>query len=116
MYKSDITDEEWSLIKELLIFKRRGPKVAEKEVRNKLNAMLYVLKTGCQWHMLPKEYGAVSKIYAQFQRWRDNGILEKILTYLNKKMRTAKGKEETPSLLIMDTQSVKTVQKGGPRL
>ena|ERR1700712_6058762 len=113
MYPSDVSDAEWDLLKPLLIFKRRGPKVPEVEVRKKLNGLLYLLKSGCQWLMLPKEYGHWSRVYAQMQRWRDAGLLESILSELNVKVRIAKGKEETPSLLIIDTQSVKTVQKGG---
>ena len=113
MYDSDLKDEEWLLVKQLLIFKRRGPKVPEAKVRNKINALLYILKTGCQWRMLPKEYGNWYTVYEQFRRWRDCGILEKALAILNKLVRGSKRKKSTPSLMIMDTQSVKTVQKGG---
>jgi len=113
MYDSDLKDEEWLLVRQLLIFKRRGPKVSEAKVRIKMNALLYILKTGCQWRMLPKEYGNWYTIYEQFRRWRDCGILEKALANLNKLVRGFKRKKATPSLMIMDTQSVKTVQKGG---
>lgn len=114
MYDSDIKDNEWSVVKKLLILiKRRGPKVPELEVRKKLNGLLYLIKTGCQWRMLPKEYGDWRRIYSQFLRWRDSGILDKLLAALNKIMRVSKGKKATPSLMIIDTQSVKTVQKGG---
>jgi transposase len=113
MYDSDIKDDEWLIVKQLILVKRRGPKVPEARVRKKLNALLYVLKTGCQWRMLPKEYGPWRTVYEQLRRWRDCGILEKLLAILNKLVRGLKGKKATPSLMIMDTQSVKTVQKGG---
>jgi len=87
--------------------------VPELEVRKKLNGLLYLIKTGCQWRMLPKEYGDWRRIYSQFLRWRDSGILDKLLAALNKIMRVSKGKKATPSLMIIDTQSVKTVQIGG---
>jgi transposase len=113
MYDSDIKDDEWLIVKQLILVKRRGPKVSEAKVRNKLNALLYVLKTGCQWRMLPKEYGNWYTVYEQLRRWRDCGTLEKALAILNKIVRGFKRKKATPSLMIMDTQSVKTVQKGG---
>ena len=113
MYDSDLNDNEWLLVKDVFIFKRRGPKVPEKKVRNKLNAFLYILRTGCQWRMLPKEYGNWHAIYEQLRRWRDCGILQKALAIINKLVRGFKGKQSTPSLMILDTQSIKTVQKGG---
>jgi putative transposase len=113
MYDSDLKEDEWLIVKKLILVKRRGPKVPEARVRNKLNALLYLLKTGCQWRMLPKEYGPWRTVYEQLRRWRDCGILEKLLAILNKLARGLKGKKATPSLMIMDTQSVKTVQKGG---
>lgn len=113
MYPSDLKDEEWLVIKPLIMLKRRGVICGESKVRLKLNGILYVLKTGCQWRMLPKEYGHWRKVYSQFKRWKDSGIFEKILEVLNKKVRIKFGKEDSPSLMIIDTQSVKTVQKGG---
>jgi transposase len=113
MYPSDLEEAEWSLIKPLIIFKRKGIKCEENVVRLKLNGILYVLKTGCQWRMLPKEYGHWNKVYSQFKRWRKSSIFDKILNVLNRKVRIKAGKEESPSLMIIDAQSVKTVQKGG---
>jgi transposase len=97
----------------LILLKRRGRKVEENEVRLKLNGILYSLKTGCQWRMLPHDFGNWNKVYSQFKRWRNTEIFKDILEKLNVKVRMKNGKKETPSLLIMDTQSVKTVQKGG---
>lgn len=113
MYPSDLNNKEWLLIKPLIIFKRKGIKCAESEVRVKIDGILYALKTGCQWRMLPKEYGHWNKVYSQFKRWRKSGLFEEILRVLNAKVRIKFGKEDSPSLMIMDTQSVKTVQKGG---
>jgi transposase len=100
----------------MIIFKRRGIKCEESEVLKKLNGILYVLKSGCQWRMLPKEYGDWNKVYSQFKRWRKTDIFENILMALNEKVRIKYGKEASPSVLIIDTQSVKTVQKGVKRI
>jgi putative transposase len=113
MYPSDLTDKEWEIIKPLILIKKKGFKRAEHNVRCKLNAIFYVLKSGCQWRMLPKDYGDWQKNYSQFRRWRNTDIFQNILYKLNVKVRVKNGRKETPSLLIMDTQSIKTVQKGG---
>lgn len=113
MYQSDLTDDEWSIIKPLILIKRRGRKVNENEVRLKFNGILYSLKTGCQWRQLPRDFGNWNKVYSQFKRWRNTDIFQDILHTLNVKVRLKYGKKETPSLLITDTQTAKTVQKGG---
>ena len=113
MYPSDLKGMEWELIKPLILIKRRGIKCEERDVLNKLNGIFYVLKTGCQWRMLPKEYGHWNKVYSQFKRWRNTDIFNNILMALNQKVRIKAGRDATPSLMIIDTQSIKTVQKGG---
>lgn len=112
-YPSDISDRQWEILREHMLFKRRGPKVRESEVRKKLNGMLYVLRSGCQWRMLPKDYGAWSCVYAQYQRWQKAGVLERIHDALRRQVREQAGKSAAPSVVIIDSQSVKTVQKGG---
>lgn len=113
-YPSDMSDMEWSLINPLFLIKRRGPKVELESVRTKLNGLFYINRTGCQWRYLPVEYGNWHALHEQFRRWRDSGMIERVNATLNVDLRVLCGKEETPSLLILDTQSSKTVQKGGP--
>ena len=112
-YPSDVSDRQWEVLRGYVLFKRRGPKVRESEVRRKLNGMLYVLRSGCQWRMLPKDYGAWSCVYAQYQRWQKAGMLERIHDGLRRQVREKAGKSAEPSVAIIDSQSVKTVQKGG---
>jgi len=113
VYPSDVSDGEWSVLREYFLFKRRGPKVRETEVRKKLNGILYILRSGCQWRMLPKEYGSWSRLYAQYQRWKASGLLAQIHDALRRRVREKAGKKPEPSVAIIDSQSVKTVQKGG---
>ena len=112
-YPSDLSDNEWALIEDL--FKAdplggRPPKYSRREI---LNAIFYVAKTGCQWRYLPKNLPPWNAAYMQFLRWRDNGKIEHIYDVLHRKLRTTIGKNETPSVGIMDSQSIKTTEKRG---
>jgi transposase len=78
-----------------------------------LNAMFYIAKTGSQWRYLPKEFPPWHRVYIQFLRWRDNGLIETIYKFLHKKLRISNGKNENPSAGIVDSQSVKTAEKKG---
>ena len=114
-YPSDLTDKEWELIEPFIVKKkRRGPK-SRTDLRQVVNAVFYLLRTGCQWRFLPKEYGNWGMVYGYFQRWNKNGLWHKINDSLRTKIRKMLGKEESPSAAIIDSQSVKTVQKGSSR-
>jgi putative transposase len=78
-----------------------------------LNAMFYIAKTGSQWRYLPKEFPPWHRVYVQFLRWRDNGLIEQIYKFLHRKLRTSQGRKEDPSAGIIDSQSVKTTEKRG---
>lgn len=112
-YKSDLNDKEWSIVEPIIRCKRQGPKVREAVVRRQLDGIFYLLTTGCQWDMLPKCYGKHNTIHRRFARWRDNGMWEKVNTILREKVREKAGRNKEPSAAIIDSQSVKTVQKGG---
>ena len=112
-YPSDLSDNEWALIEDL--FKAdplggRPPKYSRREI---LNAIFYVAKTGCQWRYLPKNLPPWNAVYMQLLRWRDNGKIEQIYDVLHKKLRLSVGKNENPSVGIMDSQSIKTTEKRG---
>lgn len=113
-YSSDLSDEEWGLLRPFVCRKRRGPKVPEREVRRHMDGIFYVTKTGCQWDMLPKCYGKANTVRRRFARWRDQGIWEAINAALVKQVRVKEGRAEEPTAAIIDAQSVKTAQKGGP--
>lgn len=114
MYPTDLTDRQWELIKPLVqeIGAGRG-RPHKSDVRREVNALLYVLRTGCQWRCLPSEYGAWSQVYAWFRRRRQIGTWDRVLKVLREAERTRRGKKATPTVAIIDSQSVKTVQKGG---
>ena len=82
-----------------------------------MNAILHVLKTGCQWCQLPKDFGHWNQVYTCFRRWRLAGIWERVLQALREEERLQRvGKKPTPTIAIIDPQSVKTTFKGGTRL
>jgi putative transposase len=113
LYLSDVTDSEWDVLREFLVRKkRRGPK-SSVDLRLVVNGIFYRLRTGCQWRLLPKEYGDGSVISAYFYRWSHSGVWERINTALRERCREQAGKAKQPTAAIIDAQSVKTVQKGG---
>ena len=116
MYPSDLKDEQWDLIKDLLPqSKSLGPQGGRPsaDLRMIVNGMLYVLKTGCQWRFLPKEYGPWSTVYDYFREWRKANVWDNLLTVLRMKCREQSGKEASPTAAILDSQTVKTSLKGG---
>jgi len=82
-------------------------------LREILDAIFYIEKTGCQWRMLPKDFPPKETVWQQFRHWRDDKTLENIRLTLNQQVRQKVGKASLPSVVIADSQSVKTAQKGG---
>lgn len=112
-YPSDLTDDEWEIIKPLIEYK--GGTVGrprEINTRNVLNGILYVNKTGCQWRYLPEKFPPWKIVHKYFSRWRDRGTWQKINDVLREKLREIEGKNKEPSATIIDSQSVKTLQSG----
>lgn len=114
-YASDVTDEEWGLIEALLPPAKRLGRPRTTELRAAVNAMLYILTTGCQWRQLPKEFPPFSTVQRFFYRWRDDGLWQTINHSLVMRVREASGREASPSAGVIDSQSVKTSEAGGPR-
>ena len=114
-YASDLTDAQWSHIEPLLPQHdpKKGGRPRTWSLRQILNAIFYIEKTGCQWRMIPKDLPPKESVWGHFRQFRNNGVLEKIRLALNKEVRRKAGKQETPSVLIADSQSVKTTLKGG---
>lgn len=114
-YASDLTDTQWSMIESLLPKKdpSNGGRPRTWSLREIFNAIFYIEKTGCQWRMIPSDLPPKETVWGHFRQFRDNGTLEAIRIALNKKRRLKAGKKEDPTVLIADSQSVKTGQKGG---
>jgi putative transposase len=115
-YPSDLTDKEWELIK--LYFRNPRMNRGRKRVhsyREILNAIFYLLRSGCAWRMLPHEFPPWKTVYHYFRLWRIKGIWEHINTALRTELRVAYGREPEPSAAILDSQSVKTTETPGIR-
>ena len=114
-YASDLTDQEWEQIRPYLEYANGYGNRRKHPIRSLLNAIFYVNKTGCQWRMLPGEFAPWQTVYTYYRRLCERGKWEEILDALNQKTREKKGRNATPSLLIVDAQSVKTAAHGDRR-
>ncbi len=113
-YSSDLTSRQWQLIHKLLPPRlRRGRRPIER--RWIINAILYVVRTGCQWRMLPKDFPNWNTVYGIFWHWRNDGTWQRIHDRLREKVRKAAGKKSTPTAAIIDSQSIRTAEGGEER-
>jgi transposase len=114
-YPSDVTDAEWEIIAPMIPSQRQGGRRRETDMRDVMNAVRYVLRTGCQWRQLPKDFPPRSTVYNYFWEWTRYGVLDHIHHMLLVKVREAEGREASPTAAIIDTQAVKATEKGGLR-
>jgi transposase len=114
-YPSDMTDEEWALAAPLIPPAKRGGRKRTTDVREVLNAIFYVLWTGCQWQALPKDLPPKSTVHDYLELWNWDGTLERIHHALYVAVREKEGHEASPTAAIIDSQSAKGALKGGLR-
>ena len=106
-YPSDLTDEQWDLIKDHFKFGRYGNRSTH-DKRKLVNAVFYLTKTGCQWRQLPKDFPFWSTVHSFYFRMKKRGIWEKMMNDLVKKSRINMGRKPDPTYSLIDSQSVKT--------
>jgi transposase len=114
-YPSDLTDEEWALIGPLIPPAKPGGNKRSVDEREVVNGVMYILSTGCQWAALPKDLPPRSTVNDYFRRWDDDGTLDRMHHTLYVQCRELAGREASPTAAIIDSQSVKSAEKGGSR-
>ena len=115
-YPSDLTDEEWLLIGQLIPPAKRGGRRRSVDIREVVNGLLYILSTGCAWRYVPKDLPPKSTMFEYFDLWTYHGVIDHIHHALYVQCRERVKREASPTACIIDSQSVKSAEKGGPIL
>ncbi len=115
-YPSDLTDDEWGLVEPLIPPGKTGGGKRRVIMREVVNGLMYILSTGCQWRAIPKDLPPKSSVYDYFDLWTYDGTLERIHHALYQQCREREQRQASPTAAIIDSQSVKSAEKGGPAL
>jgi putative transposase len=113
IYSSDLTDQEWTLLKEFIPPVKHGGRPRSTDIREVLNSIFYILRTGCAWRLLPHDFPRWKTVYHYWREWRISGLWERINTALRQILIRKTGREVEPSAAVIDSQSVKTTERGG---
>jgi transposase len=113
-YPSDLTDAEWAVLEPLVPAIQPGGRPARHHRRELVDAMLYVLRGGISWRALPHDLPPWQTVYCYFRRWKQNGVWDRMNAHLVVTVRERAGRAAEPSAAILDSQSAKTTEKGGP--
>jgi putative transposase len=111
-YSTDLKEDQWQLIEPLLPPPKPRGRRRTVNVREILNAILYLLRTGCQWRNLPHDFPPWGTVHSYYWRWGWDGVWERVHDALRDQLRHAQGRDPSPSLAIVDSQSVKSTEKG----
>ena len=114
-YASDLADAEWAEIGPIIPPAKRGGNKRTVDIREVVNGIMYVLSTGCQWRAIPKDLPPKSTVHDYLERWICDGTLERIHHAFYVKCREQASREASPTVAVIDFQSVKSAEKGGPR-
>lgn len=112
VYPSDLNDAQFNQIQPLIPKALPGGRKRTVDVKRVIDGIFYIVKSGCQWRMLPKDFPPWGTVYYYYRRWQSEGAYREIYRTLHRKLR-AKANKESPYIAIMDSQSVKTTEKGG---
>lgn len=112
-YSTDLTDAEWQILGPLLPGEKPGGRHRLYPLREIINALRYLLRAGCSWRLLPHDFPHWRAVYQYFKIWKQDGTWLKIHDYLHEQLREKMPREKQPSAAIVDSQSVKTTEKGG---